>query len=203
MRDKNVTIKKILQSAMNEFTEYGFEEASVRTIAKNAGVTPGAIYKHFKSKEDIFKAIVYPVLDHLYKRNIELTNQAIEEIKLNGLECFEKKSDNSNEELLGFIYENSSVFNLLFNCSQGTEFESIRHDLVNLEVQGAKKLIAVLKEKDIAVNDLNDDELHILYTMACTPLFEIITHQYSYENALNFIDMMEAAMNFGWGRIIK
>lgn len=203
MRDKNVTIKKILQSAMNEFTEYGFEQASVRTIAKNAGVTPGAIYKHFKSKEDIFKAIVCPVLDHLNKRNIELTNQAIEEIKLNGLECFEKKSDNSNEELLGFIYENSSVFNLLFNCSQGTEFESIRHDLVNLEVQGAKKLIAVLKEKDIAVNDLNDDELHILYTMACTPLFEIITHQYSYENALNFIDMMEAAMNFGWGRIIK
>lgn len=203
MRDKNVTIKKILQSAMNEFTEYGFEQASVRTIAKNAGVTPGAIYKHFKSKEDIFKAIVCPVLNHLNKRNIELTNQAIEEIKLNGLECFEKKSDNSNEELLGFIYENSSVFNLLFNCSQGTEFESIRHDLVNLEVQGAKKLIAVLKEKDIAVNDLNDDELHILYTMACTPLFEIITHQYSYENALNFIDMMEAAMNFGWGRIIK
>lgn len=203
MRDKNVTIKKILQSAMNEFTEYGFEQASVRTIAKNAGVTPGAIYKHFKSKEDIFKAIVCPVLDHLNKRNIELTNQAIEEIKSNGLECFEKKSDNSNEELLGFIYENSSVFNLLFNCSQGTEFESIRHDLVNLEVQGAKKLIAVLKEKDIAVNDLNDDELHILYTMACTPLFEIITHQYSYENALNFIDMMEAAMNFGWGRIIK
>lgn len=203
MRDKNVTIKKILQSAMNEFTEYGFEQASVRTIAKNAGVTPGAIYKHFKSKEDIFKAIVCPVLNHLNKRNIELTNQAIEEIKSNGLECFEKKSDNSNEELLGFIYENSSVFNLLFNCSQGTEFESIRHDSVNLEVQGAKKLIAVLKEKDIAVNDLNDDELHILYTMACTPLFEIITHQYSYENALNFIDMMEAAMNFGWGRIIK
>ena len=80
VRDKNVTIKKIFQSAMNEFTEYGFEQASVRTIAKNAGVTPGAIYKHFKSKEDIFKAIVSPILDHLYKRNIELTNQAIAEI---------------------------------------------------------------------------------------------------------------------------
>ena len=39
--------------------------------------------------------------------------------------------------------------------------------------------------------------------MACTPLFEIITHQYPYEKALNFIDMMEAAMNFGWERIIK
>lgn len=203
MRNKDSTIKKILQSATHEFTEHGFEQASVRTIAKNAGVTSGAIYKHFKSKEDIFKAIVCPILDHLYKRNRELTNQAIEEIKLNGLECFEKKSNKSNEELLGFICKNAHVFNLLFNCSQGTEFESIRHDLVNLEVQGAKKLIAVLKEKNIAVNDLKDDELHILYTMACTPLFEIITHQYPYEKALNFINMMESAMNFGWGRIIK
>ena len=159
--------------------------------------------KNATIKKYFFKAIASPILDHLYKRNIELTNQAIAEIKLNGLECFEKQSDNSNEELLGFICKNASVFNLLFNCSQGTEFESIRHDLVNLEVQGAKKLIAVLKEKEIAVNNLNDDELHILYTMAYTPLFEIITHQYPYENALNFIDMMEAAMNFGWGRIIK
>ena len=203
VRNKEVTIKRILQSASNEFKEHGFERASVRVIAKNAGVTPGAIYKHFKSKEDIFRAIVIPTLDHLYKRNKELTNQAIEEIKLNGRECFEKKSDNSNEELLRFIYKNGSVFNLLFNCSQGTEFESIRHDLVNLEVQGAKKLIVALKEKKIPVNDLGDNELHILYTMACTPLFEIITHQYSYHNALNLIDMMEAAMNFGWERILR
>ena len=58
MRDKETTIKRILQSASVEFKKYGFEQASVRTIAKNAGVTPGAIYKHFESKEDIFRAIV-------------------------------------------------------------------------------------------------------------------------------------------------
>ena len=132
-----------------------------------------------------------------------MTNQAIEEIKVNGLQAFGEKSDDSNRELLEFIYQNDPIVNLLFNCSQGTEFESIRHDLVNLEVQGAKKLIEVLKEKKIEVNDLNDDELHVLYTMVCTPLFEVITHRYPYNEALNFIDMMEAAMNFGWRRIIK
>ncbi len=150
MRNKEATIKKILQSANDEFAEHGFEQASVRVIAKNAGVTPGAIYKHFKSKEDIFKVLVSPTLNHLYRRSKELTNQAIEEIKVNGLQAFGEKS-----------------------------------------------------EKKIEVNDLNDDELHVLYTMACTPLFEVITHRYPYNEALNFIDMMEAAMNFGWRRIIK
>ena len=71
MRNKEATIKRILQSASVEFKKYGFEQASVRTIAKNAGVTPGAIYKHFESKEDIFRAIVNPTLEHLYKRNRE------------------------------------------------------------------------------------------------------------------------------------
>lgn len=72
VRNKEATIKKILQSANDEFTEHGFEQASVRVIAKNAGVTPGAIYKHFKSKEDIFKAIVSPILNHLYTRIIKV-----------------------------------------------------------------------------------------------------------------------------------
>lgn len=40
MRNKEATIKKILQSANDEFAEHGFEQASVRVIAKNAGVTP-------------------------------------------------------------------------------------------------------------------------------------------------------------------
>mgnify|MGYP001941601662 CR=1 FL=1 len=62
MRNKEATIKKILQSANDEFAEHGFEQASVRVIAKNAGVTPGAIYKHFKSKEDIFKVLVLSLI---------------------------------------------------------------------------------------------------------------------------------------------
>ena len=51
MRNKEATIKKILQSANDEFTEHGFEQASVRVIAKNAGVTPGAIFRSSRSKE--------------------------------------------------------------------------------------------------------------------------------------------------------
>lgn len=38
VRNKEATIKKILQSAKDEFTEHGFEQASVRIIAKNAGL---------------------------------------------------------------------------------------------------------------------------------------------------------------------
>ena len=52
------TKRKILDSAMAEFLEKGFMNASLRTIAANAGVTTGAMYRHFKNKDSFFCALV-------------------------------------------------------------------------------------------------------------------------------------------------
>lgn len=43
----------ILQSAKEIFLECGYQEASMRKIAARAGITPGAIYKHFSGKEEM------------------------------------------------------------------------------------------------------------------------------------------------------
>ena len=40
--------------AMEEFTEKGFQGASLRQIVKQAGVTTGALYGYFSSKEALF-----------------------------------------------------------------------------------------------------------------------------------------------------
>ena len=45
MEEKStVTLEKIQQAAMEEFTEKGFQGASLRQIVKQAGVTPPAHY---------------------------------------------------------------------------------------------------------------------------------------------------------------
>lgn len=201
-KNKELTLKRILESAEREFTKCGFDKASIRCIAENAGVTPGAIYKHFQSKEEIFERLVSPTVNTLYERNRELTQAAIGEIRTRGLSAFQNKADEANREVLQFTYDNFEKFNLLFNCSKGTRYENIREEWVALEVVGTKKLINRLKECGVPVNELADNELHILYTIVCTPLFEIITHKYSYEKALHFLDVMEEVMNIGWKRII-
>ena len=52
------TKAKIIESAKKEFLEKGFMNASLRTIAANAGVTTGAMYRHFKDKDALFCALV-------------------------------------------------------------------------------------------------------------------------------------------------
>ncbi|WP_251861245.1 TetR/AcrR family transcriptional regulator [Clostridium sp. Marseille-Q2269] len=44
----------ILESAISKFTEKGFEKTSLREIASAAGLTTGAIYHHFKNKDELF-----------------------------------------------------------------------------------------------------------------------------------------------------
>lgn len=44
----------ILESAIRVFALKGFDDASVRSIASEAGLTTGAIYHHYKNKEDLY-----------------------------------------------------------------------------------------------------------------------------------------------------
>lgn len=202
-RDKTDTHKRIVTSAKREFLEQGFEKASMRNIAAQAGITAGGLYKHFSTKEAMFEALVEPSLKEFYRRDIELTDIAIQQIANNNFDTFRAASDSGNREVLDYIYNYFDEFQLMFNRSAGTKYETIRHDLVMLEVEGAKRLIEALKEKGIPIREYNDEQLHILYSTALTPLFEIVTHGYPYEKALTFIDLMADAMNFGWEKIMN
>lgn len=202
-RDKSDTRVKILESAKTEFLKHGFGNSSMRTIAKNAGVTAGAIYKHFAAKADIFYALTDPTFEKLTKRDDELTDAAFREICAGGLEGFERAVAESNREILDFFYGHLDEFQLIFNGSVGTKFENVRHDLVMREVENGKRFIAELKRSGVEINELTDDQLHLLYSTTFAPFFEIVTHGYSYEKARSFAGIMTTVMNFGWQQIIK
>jgi len=65
----NIAKRKILGAASELFLEGGIAALSVRSIAKQAGVSTIGIYSHFKGKEGI--------LDELYIQGFELFMQAI------------------------------------------------------------------------------------------------------------------------------
>ena len=56
----SATLESIQRAAMQEFLDKGFQGASLRQIVKNAGVTTGAFYGYFSSKEALFNALVEP-----------------------------------------------------------------------------------------------------------------------------------------------
>ena len=73
------TLEKIQQAALEEFSEKGFLGASLRQIVKNAGVTTGAFYGYFSSKEALFASLVEPHAAALMGRFME-ARQALAEL---------------------------------------------------------------------------------------------------------------------------
>jgi AcrR family transcriptional regulator len=61
-RDSERTRERLLQAASREIYRSGFQSASLDTILAMAGVTKGALYYHFKSKEALGYAVVEEVI---------------------------------------------------------------------------------------------------------------------------------------------
>lgn len=55
--------KSIYTSALEIFAQKGFSGASTGEIAKKAGVAEGLIFKHYKSKKNLFLKIAFMVVD--------------------------------------------------------------------------------------------------------------------------------------------
>ncbi len=54
----SITKEKIIREAFNLFLQSTYNEVSLNDIVKQVGLTKGAFYHHFKSKEELFREII-------------------------------------------------------------------------------------------------------------------------------------------------
>lgn len=74
---------RIRNAALRHFTEYGFDRATIRDIAREAGVSPGLVRHHFGSKDDLRKACDGYALEalHAYVERA-MTGEGLDDPKL-------------------------------------------------------------------------------------------------------------------------
>ena len=61
----SVRQEQIIDAAQKLILKYGSEHVTIRRIAKEVGISEGAIYRHFKSKSDIFCLLLDNVGENL------------------------------------------------------------------------------------------------------------------------------------------
>ena len=66
---------RILQSATRHFAEYGFDDASVRDIAGEAGVNAALINYYFRSKADLYREVVIHSVRRLAESRVEMLDR--------------------------------------------------------------------------------------------------------------------------------
>ncbi|MGP1455660.1 MAG: TetR/AcrR family transcriptional regulator [Treponema sp.] len=203
IKKKNDTYTEILKNAKQEFLQNGFDKASMRSIAAMAGITAGALYRHFPSKEAIFEALVQPLITQTLRIGIDFSEIAVHLFQAEDNAAIKEAIRLSIQNLFALVYSRFDEFKLLFNRSAGTRYENIRHEFVMADVAACKEFITELKKYGTTIHPLSDDQLHLIYSTALTPFFEIITHEYSYEKAQGFMDILTDVMYFCWNKIMQ
>ena len=201
-RDKTEAHGKIIAAAVEEFMEYGFENASMRRIASGVGLTVGALYRHFPNKEEMFAALVEPTIDELMANYQAFVEQGYEVMKCGDVQQLWNESESETKWLMCFIYDHFEAFKLLICRSQGTRFESFVHDMALLEERSTLDYFERMKQYNMTVNELSQQEFHMLVTANVSALFEAVIHDFSREEAIHYAGTLDAFFSAGWKKIL-
>lgn len=105
-RSKERNRLKILESAINLFRERGFEAATLRDIARAAGLSTGALFANFADKNEIFLTViesenarVIRVMREAHDENLPLT----ERLKTQLMRAYETAQVNARLILSAFV----------------------------------------------------------------------------------------------------
>ncbi len=195
------TLELIHQAAKTEFMEKGYLSASLRNIVKNAGVTTGAFYGYYKSKEELFDALVekhanyiFAVLDqHMSEFNeIPVQEQSVQmsEISNSGIGI-----------ILDYLYQYKDEFKLLLLYSDGTRYSEFVHQLVEKEARATKEYMNNLNEMEHTFLPISDDLIHMISSGFFTGILETVIHDMPKEEAKKYVAQLSRFYTAGWSEL--
>ncbi len=200
---KQNTLDSIRKSAICEFSEKGFNLASLRNIVKNAGVTTGAFYGYFKSKEELFESLVsdsYNYVLNNYRETLNSFQSIPEELQPDSMG---EMSTQYMMSVLLYAYEHLDEFKLLLCCSKGTRFEFMIDEMVEIETKATHDYMEVLERLGHPSPKIDERLEHILITGMFSAFFELIIHKMPLENAKKYLTELCDFYTAGWIKIME
>jgi len=199
--EKN-TLELIHAAAKKEFYEKGFKSASLRNIVKMAGVTTGAFYGYYDSKEKLFEALVSQQYDFMMNAFRKAQRDFAELPQETQTDNLSKISSNCMLEMLLYSYKYIDEFKLLLCASEGTRFSGMIDEMVEIEIKGTHDYMAVLEKLGKPSPHIDERLEHILITGMFNAYFELIIHKMSLEQAKIYLKEMQDFYVAGWRKIM-
>lgn len=142
-KEAEVRKKELASAAMKLFLQKGYNNTSIDDINKVVGVTKGAFYYHFKSKEDILEKVV----TRLSEKTIKITEDICSNKSMNAIEKLNKLLERVYEHRIKNQKQYKELFkiaesdtNLVFKKRVWNQvFEKVKKPYVKLLNQGIQE----------------------------------------------------------------
>src|ERR1700694_4954026 len=145
----------LIAAARREFSRRGLGGARIEDITAACGLSKGAFYLHFRSKEDLFGALVKDFLDALTAFNAVRESEMVAFLKEHGSPTrrdVEQRTPryhrfleiDSSEDLkvLEHMWAYRDVMDVLVRGAQGTRFEGAVWAMTDREVERIQENVA-------------------------------------------------------------
>jgi len=136
----------LLRAARTVFERDGLIHARVADITREAGMSHGAFYTYFDSKDDIFRVLITDVMDGIWHTRVSTDGQT-------GLSAY-ARIERSNRHFIKVYRENAALFGL---HEQGAAYDQTIREHRNLVRRRSVERVRISIERMQAEGMVRDD----------------------------------------------
>ena len=136
---------RLLEAAERVFAEKGLDRAKVEDITTQAGLSKGAFYLHFDSKEDAFKELLSEVLAHLQTQMEQAHATCVPSLD-EGLDQAIELGLQRDLEMFEFIWKNRALMRITLEGGRSADYQH----LIEHFASNAQREMEVLLREGVA-----------------------------------------------------
>ena len=192
----------ILSVARDEFIRHGVKNTSIRTISRLSGVAVGNIYNYFKSKDDLLKHVLAPLLqifeDYLMQNRSQtyLTTDLFE---------YDRYFDLMKGQVDALMKPYRDELRLLMTETAGTSLQNFLGIFTQRMRETGFQYIRIMKKKYPHINaDISPHFIQVLCSLWISVLKEIATGSDITESEIDKLiaDYVKFGIG-GWKRLFE
>ena len=186
-----------MDAARDEFMKYGFEKASMRSIAQRCGMTAAGLYRHCEDKEDLFDQLVAPAVQRIEKWQEDHVSR-YKDVLSKGKAVWQ---DSWVDIMREAVYPHMDEYYLLIIKSQGSKYGNYLESMAERSLEEFWSYLPQIRCFDESIPEISRRELQMLVNAYIKALFDPVAHCYSREDALACLETVEAFFLPGWKKL--
>ena len=199
---ENDTLERLLTMAQEEFLDKGFRGASLRAIVKKAGVTTGAFYGYFKSKEELFDALVKEHADYI----MGVYDDILAEFERLPPEQQEKSMDDYSstglQKIFDYAWQHKPAFRLILKSADGTKYENFIQELAQKDMDSTDDFYRLLESLGKKVERIDPLIEQLVITGTFSSFFTLILRDLPKEEAERGLFQLFRFYRGGWNGLM-
>ncbi|MFI8715324.1 TetR/AcrR family transcriptional regulator [Brevibacillus brevis] len=143
---KQQTMQKLIEVAREMFSKKGYSDAAMEDIVKQAGVTRGALYHNFGSKEGLFEAVLASVQQEIGERveaEAAKSEEPWQQLILGCLAFVSSAVEHQNKRIL--LIDGPAVigWEKWRRMDEETSMRHLREQLITMQEQGYLRPVSI------------------------------------------------------------